>query len=315
MSSELIELEAIRMVGISNFLQAMDLTILKASVEYEILDYKLEKNIIHLFVLEGISLFWFFNDSLNVIESGYGTEHNIYIDFETMTILSDEYYEKDFSGVSTTKRSDIYSIAEEIELLNAVPQDISKYVTESKSYSVSLAVQYARGYSSEYDSTSYKGYLAYNRKYKNLNVGSSSDCANFVSQCLSAGNLSMTSTSGLWYYNDNGTPCTTTSHKANENGNYSSHSCTTDDTFSAGWSSCSNQRSALNTLFGSQVYGPNCYTNESVYLGNLLYTNSGGHVYICTDASSSIRCYTCHSLDRWNYPLNITTISSYILRL
>lgn len=309
LSEKVANTEDERIIGIRNYLNECNLKINKVDATYEILDSDFSDNSIHVFVYESIDFDWTFTDTNTRIKSGYGTEHDIFIDTKTSIITDDLFYEKDFSGIATTNRTYIYTIAEEPKVNDINPIDISNFKSNSRSYNVNSAVSYALSYSS-----SSSGTTSYNPKYKNW-AGYGGDCANFVSQCLYAGGLTMT-TSGsyVWYYDDAGTPCTNPTHGPNASGSWNSHTCTADDSASSSWTGCSSQRAALVNLYGCSLYGPNYYTNSSVYLGNLLYTNSGGHVYICTDASSTIRCYTCHTTNRLNWPFDIESTSAYILR-
>lgn len=309
LSNSVIDVEYDRIKGIQDFLKQTDLRIEDVSISYELLDISYSDNSIHLYVYESIDFVWTFKESNSRIKSGYGTEHDIYVNRNTLEIEKDMFYEKDFSGVSTTDRTDIYTVAEETPVDRVQLVDISNLTSYSMSYSAGSAASYALSYSS-----SSSGTTSYNSIYKNW-AGYGGDCANFVSQCLLAGGLSMvTSGSYVWYYNDAGTACTNPTHGPNASGNWSSHACTADDYASASWIGCSSQRSALVYLFGSDLYGPCYFTNSSVYVGSLLYTNSGGHVYICTDDSSTTRCYTCHTDNLLNWPIDIETIYAYILR-
>lgn len=309
LSEKVANTEDERIIGIRNYLNECNLKINKVDVTYEILDSDFSDNNIHVFVYESIDFDWTFTDTNTRIKSGYGTEHDIFIDTKTSIITDDLFYEKDFSGIATTNRTDIYSIEEEPKVNDINPIDTSNFKSNTKSYNVNNAVSYALSYSS-----SSSGTTSYNPKYKNW-AGNGGDCANFVSQCLYAGGLTMT-TSGsyVWYYDDAGTPCTNPTHGPNAFGDYNSHTCTADDSASSSWIGCSSQRTALVNIFGSTLLGPGYYDNNDVSLGDLLYTNSGGHVYICTNASSTVRCYTCHTDNRLNYPFSINTIYVYILK-
>ncbi len=318
LSTDITLLEESRINGIKDFLDRLNLILIDCTTDFCILDYEVESDLIHITAYESLSMVWMFESGKKPFESAMGIDHDIYVDPVSMTIQSDEYYEKDFSGISTTKRNDIYSIAEEPVIENATLIDLSMTVetaptNRAVSYSPANAVSYALSYTVPISGSS-ANTNGYNRQYKNY-AGYGGDCANFISQCLYAGGYPMT-TSGtyVWYYDDNGTSCTNSSHTSNAQGDWSSHSCTYDDSASASWAGTTSQRTALVNLYGASLYGPNTYTNTSVYLGNLLYTQNGGHVYICTDASNEIRCYTCHTTDKRNWPFDITTTSAYILR-
>lgn len=97
--------------------------------------------------------------------------------------------------------------------------NVSTFSALASSFSRSAAVSYADAYVGNYSFSSgdVADYTYYNKQYKNFNA-SGGDCANYVSQCLKAAGLGTTSN---WYYNNNGSICTDSTHDARVG-----HTCT-----------------------------------------------------------------------------------------
>lgn len=143
------------------------------------------------------------------------------------------------------------------------------------SYSVALAVDYMKKYTSNPSSCNACGNsecgqrvdtTKYNSKYTNY-ASSHSDCANYVSQALSAGGLP------------------------------------TDSTWRAGSNAWIGVTSLINYMTSNGYWNSVNYTN--VGLGDILSFSSGSHVVMITSFDGTTYKYSGHTNDRLNYPISI----------
>lgn len=259
---------------------------------------------------------WFNHDFPEPTESGFGTYHllSLSVDKQEYRVVSDLYDEQDISGVSTISN---YSIDEEDTssvALSIISGDDSSIAylsanTPTQLISRSRVVTYANQYVGNYGASGdYQDYTKYNRKYKNYNLDGG-DCVNYVSQCLYDAGLPKKSD---WTYSENGTPCTNSSHSANNNASYSTHSCTKDDTSGAAWRLTEN---FIQTI--TAAYKSNYKTSPSVgdfYIGDVGFLcRSNGtsyHAFICVATGSTTFKINAHNSDRKQVPYSQDTINN-----
>lgn len=233
---------------------------------------------------------------------GYSTVHDIVMekDNDEITIISDSYDESLILGVVSTDYvenigSSLASISSvlvenefDVEKINTeFASSISgKSISSTTSYNVNKAIEYAdtyviHSYISE-DGGQDKSY--YNSAFPKY----SSDCCNYVSQCLLAGGLC---TDSEWY----------SSSVAYQDSN--------------AWRRVSYLVPYLKEKYTDLSEDESVSaTNSSVFPGNPVYTNSYGHIMICVGYNASgIPILNAHTNDAYHVPLsffgsNISTI-------
>ncbi len=101
LSTDIIELEQSRANGIRDYLNTCELILINSETIFDIREYNIEQDSIHVYVYEAISMELMSESSEEPFESALGLEHEIYIDPISMTITVDEYDEEIFSGIVT----------------------------------------------------------------------------------------------------------------------------------------------------------------------------------------------------------------------
>ena len=223
---------------------------------------------------------------------GYATEHEMVVQEEnnTYSIISDNYDESDILGM----QSEGYVIPLIIDIPLHESQEILHsnnnmvMASPGSTYDVGKAIDYA-------DKWVYKGkYDGMNTSYYNLAEYGyySSDCANYVSQCLYNGGVPFnegtgrlnTSTTQWWFD-------TTASNKI-DNYNISPLPWRHVSSFANYW--ISQGVSAVNS------------TQSNSYPGNPVYfirSNGSGHVWICTGYNASgVPIFNAHNNDVYHVP-------------
>lgn len=221
---------------------------------------------------------------------GYATEHEMVVQAinDTYSIISDNYDESDIIGM----QSEGY-IAPEIESIPPIDVlDNSQLnivmALPGTTYDVGKAVDYA-------DKWVYKGiYSGMNTSYYNLaEFGySSSDCANYVSQCLYNGGIPFNEGTGRlntsttqWWFDTSAT---------NKIDNY--------DISPMPWR---HVNSFANYWIAQGVTSVNS-TQSNSYPGNPVYfirSDGTGHVWICTGYNSSgVPIFNAHNNDVYHVP-------------
>ncbi|MGN0335807.1 MAG: S-layer homology domain-containing protein [Lachnospiraceae bacterium] len=224
--------------------------------------------------------------------SGYGTYHKITLEETdgTYLIVSDEYDESDILGICTMNES----TEAELEAMDYEPVELAEFTPQSiESEEVMPASAFYSGYdpkkAAEYadkwvshnagitGQVNYEGY--YNSAYYNFNPDGG-DCANYVSQSIYAGGMSMVvgtayGTDG-WYYKS-----------ANNR--------------SATWTSAKRLREWMAANRGNYVTAE----KNTVYMGSPVFYNNA-HATICVGLNSAgTPIINSHNYDRyhviWNY--------------
>ena len=203
--------------------------------------------------------------------------------FNTYYIKSKTGYYLDVAGGNSVNGTNI-------QIYEGNQTDAQKF-TLVKNYSVKKAVDYARTYTD--NSGSMEG--TYNSKFNRysgnnwFNPYRGYDCANFGSQCLLAGGLYPTD---QWEPVYNGEKYKNNTAKTN-------------------WVSAINMYSYLSSLG---------YPTESVkedlsniHEGDIVFTNSGGHMTICTGYSNGAPVYCAHSFWRKDYPYSYKDLNDGIV--
>lgn len=225
----------------------------------------------------------------NIDVSGYGTYHKITL-AETedgYEILSDEYDESDILGICTMEESTI----EELEAMDYEPVVIDAAVDEPENtrakslytgYDPEKAVAYADKYvykNAVSGQKNYEGY--YNAAYYNYNKDGG-DCANYTSQCISAGGMPQVVCDAFgnsgWYYKS-----------ANDR--------------SSTWTSAKQLRIWMAANRGKELLA----TDDNVYMGSpVFYQQTSHHATICVGKNSAgVPIINSHNYDRyhvaWDY--------------
>ena len=223
--------------------------------------------------------------------SGFGTNHRITLSpsSEGYIITSDEYDERDITGIYTISEPTIVPATEEgfvgDEGDGKVALCAAEFYTQ---YDVNAAAEYADQY--VYHNASgknvYENY--YNSSYSNYNsVGG--DCANYTSQCINAGGMPQVKCSpyGIdgWYY-------------------------ISGSDRSATWTAAS----YLRTWMGNNRGNPVTATDDTVYKGSPVFYNDA-HATICVGYNSAgTPIINSHNYDRyhvsWNYWESGTTYTT-----
>ena len=257
---------------------------------------------------------WCNSDFPKPMQSGYGTLHTLTLTSD-LQVISDQFDEQDISGINTRTDTTVKENGN-IAPRSIIPSEsITPYVLPAsgpnqlinRSSVVTYANQYVGNYSGSAPAT--QDYTHYNRKYINFNYDGG-DCVNYVSQCLNNAGLPQTSN---WYYRENGTSCTNSSHEANNNTSLTSHSCTANDSCSASWSDtdsfitvmCSAYPSDYDT---SPTAGEFCVGDVGFLCNG---SNGAGprHAFICVGTGSSTFLINAHNNDRKNVAYNNGMIS------
>ncbi len=232
-----------------------------------------------------VTEFIHYTEDDGTIATSVGIAHTMEFinDGDSYYLNNDSYTDRNITGTSIDKNGVITKglLYPEVNLATIVSdQDYNKINSDGNnsdsvrayaSYSPSSAVSYAMTY---YGIPNYKNYRVLFDDDGNL-----VDCANFVSQCLSAGYLSNTSS---WYYTKSSTVCTCATFNPY-------HTCRDNDAFPDAWSRTSFLRPYLTSnSYGHEVpvtsIGTPCSAMTS---GDLLFVLGGRHVYICVGYNSS----------------------------
>lgn len=174
----------------------------------------------------------------------------------------------------------------------------------ASSFSRSAAVSYADAYVGNYSFSSgdVADYTYYNKQYKNFNA-SGGDCANYVSQCLKAAGLGTTSN---WYYNNNGSICTDSTHDARVG-----HTCTNTHICGEAWRRSTELRKELSSYYASTFDtdpSPDSFCVADVGFFGRGATQS--HSVICVATGGNSFLINSHNNDRKRVEYNARTIAS-----
>lgn len=233
---------------------------------------------------------------------GFGTTHilNIAKNDGLVSLVSDSYSElngyetgtsEDLALLNALKCDNVSGNVESMEI-QLSDTEIESMRTAAASYSASSAISYANKWSGTSEG-SHGGshYSSYNPIYDYF----TSDCCNFVSQCLVAGGISMDTSS--WFAKT-----------------YSRTSPVLGDAEATSLHSYS----WLNTVYFMN-YWKNIYEYESIdsetflSAGDVLFWlasdgNSTNHIMLITKVTSSYVYVTAHTNDAHNYPMSITSL-------
>lgn len=200
---------------------------------------------------------------------GYGVWHDVTFDETGLVshLWAGDLYEEDCVGMTCPSDQERkLQDAEPVGMDGLFTEELRSYLgAAAKGYNASLAVAYADQYA-----------LSYNSAYSNYNsIGG--DCANFVSQCLHAGGLSMTDG---WFWKSY-------------------------DNRSSSWTYCPSQVKWMSENVGKMIENP---TNEQVTAGNPVYYYSKSsdrysHAAICVGVNSGgVPVVDAHNNDRYRVP-------------
>lgn len=182
--------------------------------------------------------------------------------------------------------------------------NVSTFSALASSFSRSAAVSYADAYVGNYSFSSgdVADYTYYNKQYKNFNA-SGGDCANYVSQCLKAAGLGTTSN---WYYNNNGSICTDSTHDARVG-----HTCTNTHICGEAWRKSTELRKELSSYYASTFDtdpSPDSFCVADVGFFGRGATQS--HSVICVATGGNSFLINSHNNDRKRVEYNARTIAS-----
>ncbi len=288
-----------RALGFDNYLEASNVDVIEIRVISSVFNTVSESDsAIVGTVYEWTAFDWVQPVSQELIHSGFGTEHTLTFQKtgNAVILVADEYDESDITGMNTVTSALAWNdtLPEEEEqqeeaLAAAAPTSYAKFTPSN-------ITSYASKYVGPYNNSSTTNYdnSYYNRMFINCQPYGG-DCANFASQCLYDAGLS---TFSEWDYDDNGTPCTNSSHKATEY-----HACTADDKPTSGWRAAINLYDVLSGHYYNSHGAANSNTSFSV--GDLLFRGTVGtftHVYICSQVSGGQALFSAHTDDRQNVP-------------
>lgn len=287
-SDNVLNTEKMRKIGLDTFWKSLNIKVTDA--DHNIRIDKVEKAPNGTYTAYAYEWTFYDYDDLDtegtvINVSGFGVEHIILIqnaDGEP-TIIEDKYDESDRSGICT-----IETVEDNLnqETTEDSEENTSLFSTNFyKDYNVKAAIEYADKYA-----------INYNPAYYNFNnIGG--DCANYVSQCISAGGMpqvvcSQYGTSG-WFYK-------TSSNR------------------SATWTGAPQLRTWMANNRGVLISKP---SSSQMYAGSPFFTNDGGHALICVGKNAEgSPIYSAHNNDAYrekiylpgvNYTVQLTPSNDY----
>ena len=224
--------------------------------------------------------------------SGYGTWHKFTLKPENgvFQIIADEYDEADLFGINT-----VADTPKEAESLvgegESIFSDESATLQAAYSYNPSAAVAYAdkwvyHGATQQGVTINFPGYYN-NSEYHHFK---NADCANYVSQCLSAGGLPQVASSSGWYYKS-----------VND--------------YSASWTMANKLRDWMASHYGTLVKVNSSNYKQVLFTGNPIFhapNGEHGHAAICVGTNSAGEpILNAHNYDRYHVkwdPQYVTTV-------
>lgn len=303
--NSIIETVNARAEGFKNYLNEYSLSVADIrSDNSELYDASMSDGMLIGYVYEWTEFDWHEPETGELITSLFGTLHKLTfsIQGEAISLVKDEYDEEPITGINTVETVSELELNSEVSVVSA--NALSCTGTVAGYFSTNALSYYADLYVGPYDWADgvRNDYEYYNRQYLNYKVGGG-DCANFASQCLHYAGLDMTSS---WWYSDGDTPCENAAHSANSGTSYVDHSCTSDDTSSSAWRGCSAQATTLSSYYSSS--SSTSFSAADFEIGDLLYTSSYAHVYICSSIVGTTPLFSSHTNDYKNIPLPSTGV-------
>ena len=284
-------IEEARRKGMMDFCKKLNIHIMEADHNIRIDEVKKDDDSYTVFAYE-----WMFYDyddldteGVVVNTAGFGVEHilTLVLDESKYVVANDVYDESNRSGVCTVNKTQTDPNIE-VELMEdeTVQGDLSLFSTNYyANYDVKAAIAYSDKYA-----------LNYNPSYYNFeSLGG--DCANFVSQCISAGGMPQVEceqygTSG-WFYK-------TSSNR------------------SATWTGAHQLRNWMAGNRGVLISNP---TNSQLFAGSPLFINNGAHALFCVGRNAEgSAIYSAHTKDAYrekvylpnvNYTVQLTPTDDY----
>ena len=284
-------IEEARRKGMMDFCKKLNIHIMEADHNIRIDEVKKDDDSYTVFAYE-----WMFYDyddldteGVVVNTAGFGVEHilTLVLDESKYVVANDVYDESNRSGVCTVNKTQTDPNIE-VELMEdeTVQGDLSLFSTNYyANYDVKAAIAYSDKYA-----------LNYNPSYYNFeSLGG--DCANFVSQCISAGGMPQVEceqygTSG-WFYK-------TSSNR------------------SATWTGAHQLRNWMAGNRGVLISNP---TNSQLFAGSPLFINNGAHAMFCVGRNAEgSAIYSAHTQDAYrekvylpnvNYTIQLTPTDDY----
>lgn len=267
----------------------------------------MENGLVSCKVYEWVEYTWYNDDFPDPVSSGFGTWHTLTLapnaGDTSYQIVQDIYDESDISGFNNTV-SKANDFDNEILPHYDTRGNVSTFSALASSFSRSAAVSYADAYVGNYSFSSgdVADYTYYNKQYKNFNA-SGGDCANYVSQCLKAAGLGTTSN---WYYNNNGSICTDSTHDARVG-----HTCTNTHICGEAWRRSTELRKELSSYYASTFDtdpSPDSFCVADVGFFGRGATQS--HSVICVATGGNSFLINSHNNDRKRVEYNARTIAS-----
>lgn len=180
LSTEIINDERIRSNCVLNMERKLNIKIINANIAYSIIDVLNDDKDNHTTVNVKEWIFYDYDDlddNIFAIDtSGYGVDHKIKIENDYHIIDYDSYEEFDYEFKSFCYEENGLAAEKNSIKQNTAKSDLNLFSLNDYSYDVESAVNYADTYA-----------LSRNPNYKDYS--SDGNCANYVSQCLSAGGL------------------------------------------------------------------------------------------------------------------------------
>ncbi len=209
--------------------------------------------------------------------SGFGVEHILYMDKtgDDYLILDDKYDELELSGVCTVELNEIVTEENVDETADCFDSETATLYSTNfyADYDVDAVIAYSDKYA-----------LNYNTAYYNFNPNGG-DCANFVSQCISAGGMPQVvcdtyGTSG-WFY------------KASNNR-------------SATWTGAPQLKTWMANNRGVLIANP---TSAQMYAGSPFFSNNSGHAMLCVgNNTAGSPIFSAHNSDRWREKIDLSSV-------
>lgn len=298
--NSVIEAVDARAEGFKNYVNEYSLSVTDVrSDNSELYDVSMSDGMVTGYVYEWTEFDWHEPETGELITSSFGTLHKLTFSIlgNAISLVNDEYDEEPITGINTVETASELELNSEATVVST--NALSCTGTVAGYFSTNALSYYANLYVGPYGTSDgvSNDYSYYNRQYLNYKVGGG-DCANFASQCLYYAGLDMTSS---WWYSDGDTPCGNAAHSANSGTSYVDHSCTSDDTSSSAWRGCSAQASTLSSYYSSS--SSTSFSASDFEIGDLLYTSSYAHVYICSSIVGSTPLFSSHTNDYKNIPL------------
>lgn len=280
LSEDVAKTETIRREGLKNHWSYLNVSVVDADHNIRVDRIQQDEESYVVYVYEWVFYDYYdldFGSNMTDV-SGFGVEHILYMDMtgDDYLISDDKYDELELSGVCTVELDKIL-----------IEENADETVDD---FDLETATLYSTNFYADYDVDAVIAYsdkyaLNYNTAYYNFNPNGG-DCANFVSQCISAGGMPQVvcntyGTSG-WFY------------KAANNR-------------SATWTGAPQLKTWMANNRGVLIANP---TSAQMYAGSPFFSNDSGHAMICVgNNTAGSPIFSAHNNDRWREKIDLSSVN------